>query len=295
MDVLWPFSFPHQPGIAAPDPDEIAFGPQRIAPSGGLVIPRFRGEDGIFRSLQADILRNELMLWRALGAFAGQPNVIGGNAFTATGTLNSRSPASTNRFTRARRLGFVGSSTGGSFAGLHTTGANIQYTTGGAAGAGFFAGFIFGNSDAALVAGAHQFVGMTSNAGAPVPATNPNTFTNSIGVAQLNGGNNLNIVYGGSAAQAPQDLGANFPAKTLSTDLYELLLYARPDDETKVAWRVERMNTGDFAEGVLTAAAAGTQLPAKTTFIGPRAFRSNNATALAVGLDIVAFGVLSGL
>jgi hypothetical protein len=54
----------------------------------------------------------------------------------------------------------------------------------------------------------------------------------------------------------------------------------------EVNYRVERLNTGHIATGTLTAATPGTQLPANTTFLAHRAWRTNNATALAVGIDI---------
>lgn len=277
-----------------PAADNIAFSPQRLLAGGGRVIPRWLSEEGVYISMQPHIGRNSVMFSHGQGT-AATPTVIGG-VLTNVGTLTARPPASTNRFTRSKRTGYVSAATAGATAGVYAANTNSTYyalgTGTNAGGGGFWASFRWGASDAATVAGAHMFIGVTSTVSAPAAATNPNTFTNSVGVAQLNGGANLNIVFGGSAAQTAIDLGANFPAAGLSTDEYELILYAPSNVNNTVFYRVERINTGDVATGTLTGT-AGTALPANTTFLGPRIFRSNNATALAVGLDIISFYIES--
>jgi hypothetical protein len=96
---------------------------------------------------------------------------------------------------------------------------------------------------------------------------------------------NLFVYYGGSAAQTPIDLGANFPTGTSNTDWYELTLFAPPSSTNTVYYQVLRLNTGNVASGTLTGT-AGTVLPANTTFLGPRNWRTNNATAAAVTLAL---------
>lgn len=134
-----------------------------------------------------------------------------------------------------------------------------------------------------------MFVGLRSSA-SPSANVEPSTITNCIGVAKLSTSTNLHIVYGGSAAQAPIDLGANFPAGTLSADAYEIALFAAPNIPNSVGYHVSRLNTDYVAEGTLTAATEGLQLPMATGFgalmLTPNFYRTNNATALAVGLDI---------
>lgn len=271
-----------------PAADTLVVLAQRIAASGGRALPRILNEDGIYTTLQAHWGRNAKVHTQAHGGITTGGFVYDGfnTGLSTIGTATARTVATTNRFTRARRLAYVSAATGGSAAGLATLNAatHHHWTVGGASGAGFLAIFRFGVSDPATVAGAHMFVGLHNTSGTPSVTGNPNAYTNAIGLAQLNGGANLNIVYGGSAAQTPIDLGANFPAGSLSADWYELILYARPD-VNQVAYRVERINTGDVASGVLTGT-AGTALPANTTLLGPRMWRSNNATALAVGIDI---------
>jgi len=103
---------------------------------------------------------------------------------------------------------------------------------------------------------------------------------NCAGLAQLASSSNLHIVYGAGTAQTPIDLGVNFPADTLSADAYELAMFSPPSGE--VIYQVTRLNTGNVATGTL---AAGS-VPIGTTLLCHQLWRTNNATALAVGLDI---------
>jgi hypothetical protein len=96
---------------------------------------------------------------------------------------------------------------------------------------------------------------------------------------------NLKLFYGGSSAQASIDLGADFPSDTRSTDVYELALYSRPTSGD-VNYEVRRLNTGDVATGTIANSGAAV-LPTNTTLIAPWGYRTNNATALAVGLDVM--------
>jgi hypothetical protein len=278
---------------ATPGADQISFAPQRIA-SSSAVMPRWRDETGVFSTVQAHIGRNNMAGLFFIGS-TGFTQL--GINLTAVGTATTRAPAGTNRLTRTKRTGFVSAATAGAVGGLASqTISNFSLGSGTVVGGGGFrAVFRWAASDAATVAGAHMFVGMFAGTGAPAAATNPNTFTNCVGIAQLNGGANLNVVYGGSAAQTSIDLGANFPAASSSLTnggLYELILYAPPNSNNTVHYRVERLDTGDIASGTLTGT-AGTVLPANTTFLGARAFRSNNATALAVGIDIAGLTIES--
>lgn len=94
------------------------------------------------------------------------------------------------------------------------------------------------------------------------------------------------LYSGGSVAQTPINLGANFPVLTTNVDFYDLILYS-PPTESVIYWQVDRLNTGDTASGALNGT-IGTQLPLLTTLLTPiNAFRTNNASAVAVGIDFV--------
>lgn len=254
---------------------------------GGRMMPKWVGPTGFDVPIQSSFAFNKIAWWNPPGNATTVPGVVGFSAVTAIGTATARNVAATNAFTRARRLGYNSAATGGSAGGHFSPAANIQYTVGsGTVGVGgFYYVCRFGSAD--TVASAIMFVGMSNNNATPTVTASPATFTNSIGVGCATGDTNLSIYYGGSAAQTPIALGASFPAKTNSTDLYELVLFAPSNSATTVHYRVTNISTNAQTSGTLTAATAGTQLPASTTFLGHRAYRSNNATATAVLIDIV--------
>lgn len=266
----------------APATGEIKIYPESVA---GRQMLTMMGPSGMDVNLQPGFARNKIGLWLPPGNATTVPGVFGMSALTATGTATARNVATTNMATRMRRLGYVSAATAAAFAGVRHPSA--QYTVG-AGGSPSLGGFTFIErffvSDAATVSGARMFVGMTSSVAAPTNVE-PSTLTNSIGVGQLSSSTNLQIVYGGSSAQTPIDLGANFPANTLSADVYELALFARPDISNEVGIMVTRLNTGHTYSGTLTGT-TGVALPAATTLLGFQSWRTNNATLLAVGLDI---------
>ena len=132
-----------------------------------------------------------------------------------------------------------------------------------------------------MVANARMFVGLSATAGV-LGNADPSTFLNQIGLGCDAGQTTLRIIHNdGAGVSTLVDLGANFPAQTLSTDMYELQLYCAPNGST-VSYRVERLNTGHVAEGTIS-----TDLPINTTLLSPQLWRNNGATALAVGIDVV--------
>jgi hypothetical protein len=250
---------------------------------GGRMMAKIKGPSGLDTPLQPIIGQNKIAWWNPPGNTATVPGVIGMNAPTAQGTATLRAVATTRLFTRMKRLGYVSAATAGSLCGHYETVA--QYTLGNGSGLGGFYFIIrFGISDAAIQANARQFVGLTSAVAAPTDVE-PSTLTNCIGVGLGTADTNLKIFYGGSAAQTPINLGANFPDTVTNTDMYELVLFAPTNANNVVHYRVTRLNTGNEASGTLTAATAGTQLPAATTLLAYRVWRATQAAA-AAGIDI---------
>jgi hypothetical protein len=193
-------------------------------------------------------------------------------------------------FTRTRRLGYVSVATAAGFAGNFSTTA--QWTTGNGTGlGGFFFSCRFGISDAAAVTGARAFVGLTSSVATPTNVE-PSTLLNAIGLSQLStDATQLYLTSGGSAAQTAIPLGTNFPPMAgvgaANGIAYDLTLFAAPSSNGIVGYMVERVGTAFIATGTLTPATVGTQTPASTTLLAPRAWRCNNAQALSVGIDLI--------
>jgi hypothetical protein len=246
------------------------------------------GTKQVFSNASAFLLGDEFAhasptTWVPSGGFVTVPGAYGLPAQTALGTATARTFVTTNRLTRAARMGYVSAATAAAFAGNHTTNANRAIGNGSAGG--FMCIERFGCSDAATVAGARQFVGLRNIVTTPTNVE-PNTLTNHIGVAVLSTGSNLQLVSGGTTANAAIDLGANFPGNSLSTDLYELTLFSPRGVANTVLWNLERVGSGFSASGLFANATPGTTMPASTLFLGRSAWRTNNATLLAVGLDV---------
>lgn len=258
----------------------------------GRIMLAQKGPSGLDVTLQPSFARNKIaMLITPPNATPATAENLG--VLTATGTSTARAVATTNIVTRRPRIGYVSTTTAGTGAGIHFTQA--QFTLGTGTDGGFHFVCRFAATDAAMQTVARMFAGLSSNVAAPTNVE-PSTLTNSIGIGKGAADTNLRLFYGGSAAQASIDLGANFPANTANV-LYELQLFASPDNAAgnTVGYRVENLNTGNVASGTLTAATAGTQLPLNTTLLAPRAWRFNNTAAAAVAIDIATLYVETDL
>ena len=253
-----------------------------FARKAGRMLPAFIGPSGLETAIQPHMGRNKIGYWNPPGNSTTLPGVFGMSAPTAQGTVTARNVATTNIATRVRRLGYVSAATAAGLCGHYSTVA--QYTVGDGAGLG---GFYFETtivpSSAAAVAGGRMFIGFSTSVAA---ATNvePSTLTNAFGIAKLSSSQNLHVVYGGSAAQTPIDLGSDFPADSLTVDAYDIVLFC-PPSSSDVHWQVRRLGTAFIAQGVI-ANRDSTVLPPASTLLAHRIWRTNNATAAAVAIDI---------
>jgi hypothetical protein len=256
---------------------------------GGRILPAFKGPSGLDSSLQPHLGRNRFSYWQPLGNSTTVPLTTGFAAATALGTATARNVAVTNVLTRMKRLGYVSAATAGAFSGIYwNAAASTQITVGSGAGndaSGFHAVTRFGVSDAAAVAGARMFVGFQTGVAAPTNVE-PNTLTNCIGVAQLSTDNTqFYLVYGGSAAQTAIPLGTAVGAPTLTDTAFDLSLFSSQYSSTSIGYTFTNLKTGVEVSGTISGV-AGTAIPSSSTYGMIRAWRCNNATLLAVGLDI---------
>lgn len=250
--------------------------------AGGYTAPAFLNATQTVAMLQPAFANKRITL---IGFQNNSSTVSSIGTQALTGTVTSVAVTTTNLFTRAIRGTFVSTSTAGTF-GNYYGGTGVSMFTLGSATTPAYGGFYyvirFGIGD--TVAAPRTFIGMSSTTGAPTNVE-PSTLINSIGVGQGAANTNLFVYYGGSAAQTPIDLGASFPTGTSNTDWYELTLFAPPTSNNTVYYQVIRLNTGDKTSGTLTGT-AGTVLPSNTTYLAPRNWRTNNATASAVTLAL---------
>jgi hypothetical protein len=243
--------------------------------------------------LQPALFRNKISIWESAGVATPPATSVGFisgfQAPTIVGTATLRTFASTNLLTRAGKTGYVSAATAGSLASLRMPIAAIT-TTDGAGLGGFFTTMRIAITDAAAVAGARSFFGLSSNIAA---ATNvePNTLLNSVGLAQLStDSTQLYLVYGGTTAQTAIALGTNFPPMAgvgiNNGILYDISINTLGLGASVIGWRVERVGTAFVAEGVLTPTTVGVNTPAASVFLTQQIWRTNNATALAVAFDL---------
>lgn len=228
--------------------------------------------------MQPHLGSKQIGIWSPPGNSTNTPGILGFPAITAIGTGTARNVTTTNRLTRMARLGYVSSTTAGNLAGLRAAAA--QYTLGDGMG-GFGLRVMFGVSDASVVSGARMFIGMWATTTAPTNVDPAAGMQNHIGLAKLAGSSNLHIVGSrGASAMTPIDLGVDFPADTLGTVPYEFSLWAPQNGGMQ--YQVRNLDSGATAfDGINVA-----DLPLSTTLLCFQAWRCNNATAAAVGLDI---------
>lgn len=125
-----------------------------------------------------------------------------------------------------------------------------------------------------------MFIGLYS-AASDIGNVNPSTLLNMVGIGFDSGQTTLRLLRNdGSGAATAVDFGAGFPT-TGSQVLYELILSPEPNG-SDIRYRIERLNSGDLAEGVLT-----TDLPVATQFLTPHFWLNNGTTAAAVELAVI--------
>lgn len=251
----------------------------------GRAVPAFLGNDGVEQMLQTQLARSKPAIWLPPGN-ALVPGVLGMPAWTTTGTATARSIATTSKATRLKRLGYVSAATAGSLAYQYQSLAQIACGTGTVAdGGGFLCVLQFVPSNAAAVSGERFFAGISSSVAAPTNVE-PSTLTNCIGVAQLStDATQLYLVYGGSSAQTAIGLGAaNFAGGTLSTTAFEIAIFAPSGAANTYYVQVTNLNNGAVFTTTLSGGSA--VVPQSSTLLAARIWKTNNATASAVGYDL---------
>lgn len=243
------------------------------------------GPTGLDTALQPLLARNKVGYWNPPGNATTVPGVFGITAPTVVGSATARNIATTNGATRMRRLGYVSAATVGSLAEQRIGVAQFTCGSGLNDGSGVFYISRFVPSNAAAVAGERFFIGLTSSTAA---ATNvePSTLTNTVGLAQLStDATQFYLINSGSSAQAAIPCGAALGDPTSrSTAAFELSIFA-PNSQLRTFY-VQVTNIFTGATFTTTLSGTAVQVPSETTLLAHKAYKTNNATALAVGFDI---------
>jgi len=254
----------------------------------GRSVPKIIGPTGIDSMLQNFIGQDKVAWWSAPGNATTVPTVSGAAALAAATAGTAINVATTNMVTRMKRIRYSSAATASA---INSARAGVAQFTLGVPGAinlgGFFFVLRFALANAATytpgsTTGGRGFFGIWATTSAPT-LVEPSTLINVIGVGFGASDSNLRVFSGGSVAQASVDLGTNFPVNTLNVDAYELILFAPPTANNVVNYKVTRLNTGHVAEGTLTAATPGLQLPLNTTLLSaPVCWVGNNSALLVI-------------
>lgn len=281
---------------AAPGPGLVRLGESPLA---GLDFPSWRSNGVPERFMNPLLSRTK---WEGVSALTTGVSLIYYNfantQFTNTGFGNGGSFSSADYANRQLKSTFSTTATVGNVASMIPNGAAaLRQFVGGSNAGGFLASFRFAftaQANPILPTSTRAFIGLGANASGAQTNVNPSTLVNSIGVARVDGSNNLNIVFGGSTAQTPIDLGANFPVFGGITSFYELLLFSDPNDNSRVGYTVNRWNGAsnvivNTISGWITNTTPGTTLPATSTAMGPNIWLSNNSDAASASMTFSSY------
>jgi hypothetical protein len=243
-------------------------------------LPGFVGPSGLDSALQPLLARNAMAIWQAVG---GNSNVtvIGGGAFTASGTGTVAAISLTNRHTMMRRFDYlVTVAATNAIAGWRAGAANWFRGTG-AGNGGFFKVCRWGPATGVATATTRCFVGMAGGVAAPTDV-NPSTLLNTIGMGWDSGDAQISVIHNsGSGAATKVPLGASFPRPTADrAHMYELAIFC-PPAAANAFWEVTDLVTGAVATGEIT-----TNLPAAAALMGPRGWMSVGGTSSVIGIAL---------
>lgn len=223
--------------------------------------------------------------WLATAGTTAADQVAGfRNIGVAGGTATAVAYSAANRTGRLHRLRWVTAAGAGSIVTLRN--ATLEY----ALADGFSVGYRFRISDPADVTGARMFLGCRDNA-AVLTNVDPGTLTNVVGIGHNSGETTLRVYGGDGTAGTPVDLGSNFSALGSFAGFYDFRIVGLAEG---VFWQAIAWD--DAVADVPLAQASGkfARAPAPTTAITAlTAFRTNNATALAVSLDLASVFISS--
>ncbi|MBJ7446863.1 MAG: hypothetical protein JHC81_04950 [Brevundimonas sp.] len=248
--------------------------------------PGWVGPSGIDTSIQEFIGANKIGFWSAGGnSTTGFNNATPGIMLwnfghTTQGTVTARNVAASagagRIFNSTRRLGFA--------QGAATSAGTRHGLSQFALLNGFEYIARFGISGLPSSGSAGYWAGLQTGTNALTSTFMLNGAAGGVG-AYLSTAGGFQIVHAvssGSGYTVHKTLNATtFPSSTASIDLYELRLFC-PPGATTMAWRVERLNTGDYDEGLITA-----DLPASTALLMPQIACAGSAVSLGVAIDVV--------
>jgi hypothetical protein len=184
-----------------------------------------------------------------------------------------------------RRIGYPSATTAGSFAGARIAAQMVSAGSGVNDGSGFTLIERWVESDPAVVTGRRAFHGMTATTAGFLNAE-VNGLLNQIGICQLSTDATQWYWTGaGTTAQTATAVGTAIGAPGgNSTTAWELAIYAPNSVANTFYVQLTNITTGVVATKTFTGSA--TTVPVSTVLLSWSSWATNNATALAVGIDV---------
>lgn len=207
--------------------------------------------------------------------------VAGFRAVTLAGGTATAVPFSAgSRTGRLHRIQYLTAATAGSIVTLRC--AQQDFTLADS----FTAAWRFKISDPADVTGARMFLGARMTVTA-MTNVDPGTLTNVVGIGHNSGETTLRVYGADGTAGTPVDLGANFSALGSFAGFYDFQVVGLGADGA--FWRAVAWDDAVSPGPLAMASGIFARSPSETTGLTAlNAFRTNNAAAQAVALDLAA-------
>lgn len=243
-------------------------------------LPAFIGPSGLDSALQPLLARNGICAYKA---FPGLTTLTGiGMTLSATGSATATTPATTNLATSVGTLEMaVTAAATTAVAGYRTAGAAAQLNLwrGNAAGLGGFFVVTRFRTMRAWPATQRAFIGLSNSATAPTDVE-PSTQLNCIGVGHDAADGNWQVMSNDSVGTCTKT-STGIARPTADDKLYELALFCKPND-TKIDVQFTELVSGTTYSQTIT-----TDLPANTSMMGLRGWRSVGGTSSTIGIGVV--------
>ena len=206
-----------------------------------------------------------------------------GTTLTFVGTATARAITNATVATSRRRLGIVSAATAGALSSAYHTTTWVGIGNAGATLGGFLHVGRFTISDGATVAGARMFYGLRSTVAAPTNVE-PSSLTNILGFGHGAADNSIHI-YGRGAGALTELILSNVDFPITAGTPYLVAIYAPRIITTPgfVSYLYIKNEATGLEQAMSTSSVSS---PLSTVMLSFAAWRTNNATALAVGLDL---------
>jgi hypothetical protein len=223
--------------------------------------------------LQNAIRHADISFWKPPGNGISVPGVLGMGAMQTTGNAGTANVvAGGSRLQYRTRLRYNSAATAGNLCGQHM-GAN-QFARGTGTSQGFFLCVYFGI--VTTLGNGRLFIGFSTSNNVP-SNVEPNTITNMFGIAKLGGQSTFSFINNDGSGTATTNHTSITPT---DNTLYCLTIFSPPYSTDIYGW------LEDLENDVRQTAHWTTDLPATSSLLSYRAWRSNNTSATSISLDI---------